>query len=191
METSWTCSEEKGRLKIAHDNRWLAIIGVPIALVGVAIAVGPWFLEGVSILDAWPILAVGSLIGSGFILMGLALSFKYDEVIADRDQDMLIQNTGLPPFRRSKTWPLKAIEEVVCLNEQMGRASGSGASFHCRLRLLGPKVSVLLASDLEAAPIRFEAERWAYYLNLPIKDKLGEDLKAKLHERARKLNHPT
>ncbi len=186
METSWKSSENAGRLSLVHDNRWLAIIGVPIMMVGLTIAIGLWFIDSVRDSDNWPILATGSLIGVGFFVMGLALCFKYEEVIGNRDDGTLTQNKGLPPFRRSKTWTLTDIQEVVCLDAQLGR--GSSGSLHRHLYLMGPDVSVLLASDLEAAPIRYEAERWANFLNLPIRDKMDETLENKFRERSNSLN---
>ena len=190
METSWTTREQGKRITIVHDNRWLAIIGIPLGVFGLGIAIGPWFIESARNSDAWPILAVGSLIGVGFIVAGLSLCFKYEEFIADLRKSVLIRNIGLNPFRRTKEWPLEEFEQAVCVDEQMSRSSGPGSSLHHRLQLTGPNVSVLLASDLETDTILTEGQRWSKFLDLPLQNHMGEtreeQLKRKLED-----NRPT
>ena len=188
METSWETLEADQRITIVHYNRWLAILGVPLAVFGLAIAVEPWLIGEARSSDAWPILAVGSLIGAGIVVAGLALCFKYDEVAADRGVGVVIRHTGLDPFRRTREWPLTAIEEVVCLDEKIGSASGRGSSLHHRTRLVGSGVSALLASCLEPEPIRMEAQRWSRFLNLPLRDTMrrGSDLKTELQTELRR-----
>jgi hypothetical protein len=184
METSWTTLEDEERIAIVHDNRWLAIIGVPLVVAGLVVAIGPWFIDDARNSGAWPILAVGSLIGTGIMVAGLSLCFKYDEVIANRGAGIVIRHAGLPPFRRSKTWQLTDFDEILCVDETMTSASGGGASLHHRVRLIGPGVSVLLASCLEPEPIRTEAQRWGTFLGLPLRDTIGADLRTKLRDPA-------
>jgi hypothetical protein len=181
-ETSWTTLEDGGRRAVVHDHRWLAIVGVPLAVFGLVVAAGPWFIEEARNSGAWPILAVGSLIGAGIIVAGLALCFKYEEVAADRGTGVVIRHMGLPPFRRSKTWPLTDFTEVVCLDEKMAGGPGQASSLHHRVRLLGPNASVLVASWLEPEPIRAEARAWARFLDLPLRDTIGFDLETQLRD---------
>ncbi|MGI9244583.1 MAG: hypothetical protein ACR2RV_27525 [Verrucomicrobiales bacterium] len=182
METSWECLEGADRITIVHDNRWLAIIGVPMALFGLLLGVGLWFIEDARTSGAWPILVVGSLIGMGIAVFGLALCFKYDEISADRRAGELIRHTGLSPFRRTRTWPLSDVEEVVCLDERMAGSSGRSSSLHHRLRLVGPGISVLVASALEPEPVEYEALRWSEFLDLPLRDTIGADLTSQLRD---------
>ena len=165
-----------------HDNRWMAIIGIPLGIIGVVIAIGPWFLDGVNNSDAWPILAGGSLIGLGFIVAGLFLCFKYEEFIADQNSGMLTRNYGLEPFRRTTEWRLSEFAEVACVDITMSRSSGPGASLHHRLKLIGSSSSVTLASDLETKPILAEAERWAEFLELPLQNRMGQSKETRLKE---------
>jgi hypothetical protein len=172
MEPSWTTLEDGERIATVHDNRWLAIIGVPLTVLGLAVAIGPWFIAEARHFGAWPILAAGSLIGVGIIMAGLSLCFKYDEITADRGTGLVIRHTGLRPFRRSKIWPLTKFSEVVCLEERMVTRE-LGSSRHHRVRLMGAGASVLIASSLDPDQIRAEAQRWAKILDLTFRDTLG------------------
>lgn len=187
IETSWATLEEGGRITIVHDNRWLAIIGIPLGLMGLLVAAGPWFIEDARNSGAWPILAVGSLIGIGILVAGLSLCLKYDEIVADRGRGVVTRHAGLHPFRRSKSWPLADIEEVVCVDEKMAGTSTRGSSLHHRVRLVGPGASVLVTSCLELEPVQVEARRWADFLDLPLRDSTGiglpGHLRASLAER--------
>lgn len=170
-------------MTIVHDNRWLAIIGVPLAVVGLAIAIGPWFIEEARASGAWLILAVGSLIGAGFIVFGLALCFKYDGVSADRAAGEVVRHAGLQPFRRSKTWPLSDFEEVLCHDLRMAASSARGSSsIQYQVRLEGADASVVLASCFEPELVPYEALRWAEFLDLPVRDAIGPDLASELRE---------
>ena len=112
-ENSWTTIEGDGRLAVVHDNRLLAIIGIPLALGGLAVATVPWLVVEARNSSAWPILAVGSLIGAGIVTMGMALCFHYVEIVADRRSGSVTRRAGLPPFQRTKSWPLSAIRNKI------------------------------------------------------------------------------
>jgi len=172
METSWITDQTKDQLKVIHDNRWLAIIGIPLSLFGLVVGIGPWLIASARQSDAWPILAVGSLIGSGLVVAGLALCFKFESLLADKQTNALIQRKGLPPFQRTRQWSLNDLSEVTCLAEHMASSSGHSSSQHFRLRLDGPGSTILVASSLEQEPILFEARRWADFLGLPLTNKL-------------------
>lgn len=180
IETSWTTNEGDTRLAVVHDNRWLAIVGVPLATFGLAVAAVPWLIESARNSGAWPILAVGSLIGTGIVVMGMALCFHYVEIVADRRSGSVTRRDGLPPFQRAKSWPLGGIDEVVCVNETMAGGGARGSSTHYRLRLVGPSASVLVASALEPEPVRQEAARWARFLNRPLVDQTGSSRQERL-----------
>lgn len=161
--------EEGDRIALVHDNRWLAILGIPLVLFGLAVAIVPWLIDDAGNSGAWPILAVGSLIGAGIITAGLALCFHHVEFIADRSAGTVTRRTGLRPFQRTKTWPLSTVTEVSCVVETMTRSGlAGGSSTHHRMRLTGPNVSVLVASALEPEPIEHEALRWSEFLGKPL-----------------------
>ncbi|MDC0325485.1 hypothetical protein OAM01_01890 [bacterium] len=187
MDTSWSTHEDQNCLSIVHDNRWLAIIGLPLALVGLAVATGPWFIDDARNSGAWPILAVGSVIGFGIIVAGVSLCFKYERIDTDRATNLLERHKGMPPFRRSMTWPLKNFTEVKVVVEKMDSASGHGSSLHQRFRLVGPNASILIASCLEPEPIQTEAQRWAKFLDLRLDDGTDVDCQNKAPLRQKKL----
>jgi len=176
MNTPWTTIEDEKRIAIVHDNRWLAIIGVPLTMAGLVVAVVPWLIEQARNSGAWPILAVGSLVGAGIIVAGLSLCFNYVEIVGDRQSGLVTRRAGLRPFQRSRSWPVTAFSEIVCVVEMIGRASGPGSTRHHRVRLVGPGASLLLASSLEAVPIRAEAQRWANFLGIPLKHNMETKL---------------
>ena len=192
MEASWETRETEERLTIVHDNRWLAIVGVPRMLVGLMIAGGPWLIEEARHSDAWPILVVGSLLGSGFVVAGLALCFKYEEIEADRSSATVARRVGLPPFRRTRTWAWDELTEVAAVTENQARSNHPGSTLHYRVRLIGPKCSVLVASALEREPIEAEAPRWARFLDKPLRGAMHEDPKKRLREglKATKADRP-
>lgn len=185
METSWTIRETDERLTIIHDNRWLAIVGVPMMLVGLVIAVGPWLIEEARTSGAWPILAVGSLLGLGFVVFGLALCFKYEEIEADRSSGLVFRRAGLPPFRRTRSWSWADLTEVAAVTESQVRTHHPGSSLHYRLRLIGPKCSLLVASSFDREPIEAEAPRWARFLDKPLRKAMQEDPQERLRESLR------
>jgi hypothetical protein len=182
METSWTTTEDGERILIVHDDRWLAIIGIPMMLFGLAVAIGPWFIDEARHSGAWPILAVGSLIGAGLIVAGLSLCFKYEEIAADRGTGVIVRHIGLDPFRRTKTRPLSDFTEVACLDERTPSSSRRAPSLVHRVRLIGPDASEIVTSSVEAEPIRVEAQRWANFLELPLRDTLGSDPETQLRD---------
>lgn len=184
MEPSWETHETDESLIIIHDNRWLAIIGIPMILVGLLIAIGPWMIEEARNSGAWPILAGGSVIGLGFIVAGLSLCFKYDEIEANRSLKTVFRRAGLPPFRRTRSWPWDEISEVEVVCETHPRSSHSGSSLNFSLRLKGPKCSLLVASTLDRKPIESEGPRWADFLGKPFRNTIQEDP----HLRLRHLN---
>ena len=168
MDTNWVTHENDQSLTIVHDNRWLAIIGIPLALIGLGVGIGPWFIDEARNSEAWPILAVGSLIGFGIIVAGLSLCFNYESIKADRISGFVEKRKGKSPFQRTRKWPLNKLTDVKIVIEQMGSASGHGTSLHHRFRLVGPNTSILVASCLDSEPIQAEAKRWAKHLNLPL-----------------------
>ena len=174
---------------IVHDNRWLAIIGIPLAIAGSLVAVGPWLIDDARNSDAWPILVVGSLIGSGILVAGLSLCFKYGEIEADRSMNKITRRAGTLPFRRTRSWSLEDISEIACVIEKMARTSGTGSSIHYCIRLIGPNTSVLIASSLEREPIEAEAARWATSLDKPLGNTMNPDGHSQLQE-SPKMNRP-
>ena len=170
MDTSWVTQEDSQSLTIVHDNRWLAIIGIPLALVGSAVGIGPWLIDEARNSDAWPILAVGSLIGLAIFVMGLALCFNYESVKADRLSKTLERKKGKPPFQRCTQWTLDPFTELKIELIKMTSSSGNGSSLQYRLLLVSSQTSVSIASCPDHEPIQLEAQRWAKYLGLQLND---------------------
>ncbi|WP_425400988.1 hypothetical protein [Aeoliella sp.] len=167
MDTSWETREDGDELTIIHDNRWLAIVGVPLAMFGLAVAIGPWLLEEVRKPDNYLILGGGSVVGAGLLTAGLSLCFLYMQVVANRRTGQCTRHVGIPPFRRTTNWSLDQFDKVICVNETL-RSLSATSSTHFRVRLVGPSDSVLIASSLESEPIRMEAERWSDFLRIPL-----------------------
>lgn len=180
---SWKIQEGSGRLALIHDNRWLAILGIPLAAFGLAVAVVPWLIDEARDSGAWPILAGGGLIGCGIFFMGMTLCFHYVEVLADRKTSLVTRRAGLPPFQRVKSWPLGEISEVECVNVQMVGGRAGGSSTHYQIQLVGPSVSIQLASSLDPEPIREEALRWARFLDKPFADRIKSSPEERLRNR--------
>ena len=171
--TSWDIDQSLNRLSIVHDNRWLAIVGIPLSLFGLLVACGPWFIESARNSDDWPILAGGSVIGCGIVVAGLSLCLKFEKFIADRETNTMTRLIGLKPFQRRKQWPLDSFEVVDCSIFNMG-SFGSSSSQQYRIQLVGPRNSVLLASCLDKESILLEAIRWSEFLDLPIDNSISE-----------------
>jgi len=180
METPWKTSETNHQLTIVHDNRWLAIFGIPISLFGLLVAIGPWFIDSARESGAWPILAGGSLIGTGIFVAGLSLCFKYESVTANTSTGEVVRHKGLAPFRRTAVWPIEEFQQIACRKVQMAGGAQSHSSIHYQVRLKGDEASTLLASCLDSEPIQAEARRWATFLNLPISDSMNVDLASQL-----------
>lgn len=170
MDTSWETIEGDQSITVIHDNRWLAIVGIPLSLVGTAIGIGPWFIDEARNSEAWPILVVGSLIGLGFFVMGLALCFSFESVKADRLNTSLERKKGKPPFQRSTKWSLDLFKELKIDLVRMTSASRHSSSLQYRLQLAASDTSVLIASCPDYKPIQTEAQRWAKYLDLRLND---------------------
>lgn len=171
MDTSWETIEGNQSITVIHDNRWLAIVGIPLSLVGTAIAFGPWFIDEARNSGAWPILTVGSLIGLGFFVMGLALCFSFESVKADRHNKSLERKKGKPPFQRRTKWPLEIFSALEIDLVKMTSASGNDSSLQYRMLITASDKSVLIASCPDYKPIQMEAQRWAKYLDLRVNDK--------------------
>ena len=172
VETSWQVRQTEHSLTLIHDNRWLAIVGVPLMLFGILLGIGPWWIDSINPAEDWPILVGGSVIALGFVVAGLSLCFHYTEISADLHTAQIVQHKGLAPFRRTSTWPINSFEAVACVEERMGSTSFS-SSLHYRIRLVGPNNSVLVASCLESDPILQEVHRWSEFLTLPVDDQLN------------------
>lgn len=160
----WQSAETEIRLELVHDHRWLKVFGLPLAALGSAASILLWYIPGVELTEAWPMLAVGSLIGIAFTLMGLHLSFNRVLFTADRNQNQFIQQQGFGWFTRQKKIPFEAIQYV-----QIDRRSHSGSNFaQYTLELKTNKRSILIASFPELGPIEEESLRWARYLSIPL-----------------------
>lgn len=105
----WLVEESPEKLQLIHDYRWLRVIGFPLAAIGLIGSVGIWFLPGIPYQDAWPMLAVGSLIGSAFALMGMHLSFNLLTFTADRHLGTLTRREGFGPFIRIRNVSLERV----------------------------------------------------------------------------------
>ena len=168
QELPWTVRQTPESLVLIHDNRWLAIFGIPMSLVGMLIACGPWFIESARNSDDWMILAGGSVIGLGFIVFGLALCFHYAETTVDLSSETVRHSKGLKPFQRVRTWPIQSFDHIRCGTIQLGRFSNT--TTHYTVSLKGPKSSFLFASSLDKEAILLEALRWSEFLKLPVDD---------------------
>lgn len=157
----------------------MAIGGIPLALAAMAGAVGLWFVPDVDHRDAWPMLAVGSLIGSGIALLGLHVSFNREFFIADRKVGELVHRTGFGPWTRTRRRSLAEVRKVVC--ERLPGRDSYG------LILVTDRREIRMAVFVQPEPIQFEGLRWALFLDVPLDDRISagpaERLSRRLAER--------
>ena len=86
----WNVLETENRLELCHDHRWLAIVGIPMILIGTTAAIGLWFIPGVSYGDGWPIMSAGSLMGTGLVVLGLHLSLNREYFVVNSPLEMAL-----------------------------------------------------------------------------------------------------
>ena len=182
QEQPWLVTESNRSLEICHDHRWLGIIGVPLACIGLVAATGLWFVPDVDYSEDWPIIAVGSLIGFGFVLMGLHLTFNREFFIADKNQGALIHRTGFGHFSRTRRYPLNEVKEVLC--EPFATASKGTQRY--AVTIVGESYRVPIAASLELDPIMMEAMRWSDFLQKPLVDRSGLSREQLLRAKASK-----
>ena len=152
------------RLVLKHDHRWLAVIGVPLMLMGVFVMFAIWFLPGVDYQNAWPLILAGQFVPLGLVVLGLHLSFNVDETEADPKTQMITRRRGVSPFQRIRTIHFDSVHAVVV--EDVVGVSSSGPQF--ALALQGPELFLRLwiSTDLDA--IETEACRWAEFLRVDL-----------------------
>lgn len=162
----WQSVETESRLELVHDHRWLKLFGLPLAGFGSVVSILLWCIPGVELAEAWPMLAVGSLIGIAFMLMGLHLSFNRVIFVADRKQNLVVQQEGFGWFTRQKRIPFTELQRV-----RIDRRSNSGGSFvQYTMELVTSKRGILVASFPELEPVREESLRWSKFLDIPLQE---------------------
>lgn len=157
-------SPQTGRLVLRHDHRWLAIVGVPLSLIGVCVMVGIWFLPGVAYQEAWPVILAGQFVPLGLVVMGLHLSFNVDETEADQKKRLISRRRGMRPFQRVRTIHFESVTAVVV--EDVVGVSRSGRQF--ALALQGPELFLRLWISTDLNAIETEACRWAEFLRVAL-----------------------
>lgn len=165
LELPWIIEQTSQQLRLTHDHRWLKIIGLPMVLLGLTGATGIWLIPGIPLQDAWPMLAVGSLIGCGFAMMGLHLSFNLLVFTADRQAGTLVRREGFGPFIRIRTLQLDEIKSVALLR---GPSGGSIPNYIFEIRWENRRLRIVSIAD--KALVEQEAIRWAAFLNVDLQD---------------------
>lgn len=161
----WVVQESERSLEVRHEHRWLGIFGFPLAAVGMIAGTALWFLPGIDYGEAWPLLAVGSLMGLFATLMGMHLTFNCEVFLADKQAGTLTHRYGFGPFTRIRRYPLDEIQEVSCQ-----RVSDPG-SRGCRyvVTLVAKTYSRRVAAFIDAEPVELEALRWSIFLDVPLR----------------------
>lgn len=164
LEMPWRTEETKDRLVLCHDHRWLRIIGFPAIGLGTVIALGIWFIPGINLNEAWPMLMVGSLIGSACILMGLQLSFSVINFSVQRGASEILRREGFGPFVRTQSFRIDD-NSVVKVSVQADPGMMSGYILEIQTADQGLRI----AKFPDPSPIELEGKRWARFLQLPLK----------------------
>ncbi len=161
----WKVTATTQRLELTHEHLWLGIIGIPLSLIGLVISVGIWNIPGILISEAWPILSGGSVIGFGFTVMGLHLTFNREVFSLDQVGGKLTHLSGFGPFTRRRSYPITNIERVIC---RQAHETGSSTSYIMVLE--GIKLSKRVVSFPEVDPVLWEGLRWSTFLNISMID---------------------
>jgi hypothetical protein len=163
----WNLVETAERLELCHDHRWLRIFGIPLATLGLVAAVAVWFIPVPNFAEAWPLLAVGSLMGLAFTLLGAHLSFNRVTIAADRRAQQLIHSQGFGIFTRSRRVPLNEV-----LSGALLRRTHAGSTLACyTFELVMCQRRVLVAAFPEPEPVVHTARRWSEFLNIDLDER--------------------
>ncbi|MDA8697943.1 hypothetical protein N9M41_05645, partial [Rhodopirellula sp.] len=113
----------------------------------------------------WPILAGGSVIALGFVVMGLHITFNREEFIADRLKEELLHIRGFQPFQRVRRYPLSQVQRVQCV---LSKRSTTMEEYE--LNLGGRDFKKTIAFSVEKDIVLWEGLRWSSFLDLPFDD---------------------
>ena len=162
IEQPWYTEETDTRLLLCHDHRWLRFIGIPLAIGCASLAIALWFLPDLNYDRDWPILAVGSLIATGFALIGLHLSFNRIVFTADSERGILVRSEGFGVFTRTKCYELDEIQSVSVVKSNL--VGSPSTSYRLELNMVNGPIG--LASFVFREPLDAEASRWRRFLGL-------------------------
>ena len=161
----WSVTETPGFLSLKHQHLWLGVFGIPFALISASLGVAIWFIPGVSAAREWPILAGGSVIALGFVVMGLHITFNREEFVADRLKEELLHIRGFQPFQRVRRYPLSQVQRVQCV---LSKRSTTMEEYE--LNLSGRDFKKTIAFSVEKDIVLWEGLRWSSFLDLPFDD---------------------
>lgn len=164
-ELPWEIDEGTNRLSLTHQHLWLGIFGIPFAVISACLGVAIWFVPGVSAIREWPILSGGSIIASGFVVMGLHLTFNREQFIADQSKNELIHRSGFGPFIRTRRFQLSQLKRVQCVGSKR-----SSSMQEYELNLVGTGFTRTIAIFVEKDVVLWEGIRWSSFLDLPFDD---------------------
>lgn len=167
QELPWSVEQNETQLTLCHDHRWLRVIGFPLMAIGTIGACGLWFLPGVKLNDALPMLAVGTLIGIAFVFFGMQLSFSVVTFSTEIGRKEIVRREGFGPFTRTQRYTMSEDSVVRLIHQaEPGRLNGY------ILEIRSGKNRIRIAKSLDQEPIEFEGIRWASFLKLPLESEL-------------------
>jgi hypothetical protein len=153
-----------GRLLWRQDHRWLAVFGIPLALIGGVSMVAVWFLPGVDYRNAWPVILGGQFVPLGMVIMGLHLSLSVDEMEADQQTQVIVHRRGMRPFQRVTRFDFDTVCAVVV--EDVVGSLGNSGQYALAIEGAGIFHRFWISRDLGA--IETEACQWAEFLNVDV-----------------------